>query len=193
MKNQAITLGRVGILLPIAAILLFWVPIIGQLIGLAIPVLLLISHYNFSKAYEKPAIFKNMLIGAIIPIITSIIGGIIMGIALAAAAVSIQDPESLGMQQISNLIFESGLTIIAAIIMLAGLIIGYYYIYKALTDLAKESEIKHFKTAGLLYFVGAIGIIVFFLGTIVMLVGWIFHIVAYFSIQSDKEKIEGSS
>ncbi len=193
MKKQAITLGQIGILLPIAAALLFWIPLIGQLLMLAPIVLILISHYNFSKIYEKPGIFKNMLIGAIVPIVAGIIGSIIMGIALAAAAVSVQDPESLGVQQLTNLIFESGLTIVGAIIMLAGLIVGYYFVFKALTTLAEDTGVKLFKTAGLLYFIGAIGIIVFFIGVLVILAGWILHIVAYFSIQHDKEEIAGTS
>ncbi|WP_176694095.1 hypothetical protein [Anaerophaga thermohalophila] len=53
MKKQAITLGRIGILLPIAAI----IPIINMFVGIAVIVLLLMSHNYFSKVYEKPLIF----------------------------------------------------------------------------------------------------------------------------------------
>ncbi len=191
MKKQAITLGRVGILLPIAVI----IPVIGQLAGLAALVLLLISHYNFSKIYEKSVIFKNMLIGAIIPIIGSIIGGIIMAIAVGSAAVSASgmDPDSMGFQQLRSMIFESGIAFVGAIIILAGLIVGYYFVYKALTTLAEETGIKHFKTAGLLYFAGSIGIIIFFLGFIAILVGWILHIVAYFTMQPDNAEVAEAS
>ncbi len=58
MKKQAITLGRIGILLPIAII----IPFLGAFAGLATIVLLLISHYYLSKTYEEPEIF-NMSIG----------------------------------------------------------------------------------------------------------------------------------
>ncbi|MDZ7777393.1 MAG: hypothetical protein U5L09_18180 [Bacteroidales bacterium] len=43
MKNQAITLGRVGILLPIAII----IPFLGALAGLGAAILLLISHIEY--------------------------------------------------------------------------------------------------------------------------------------------------
>ncbi|MBS3775681.1 MAG: hypothetical protein KGY70_10865, partial [Bacteroidales bacterium] len=59
MKSQAITLGRIGILLPIAII----IPFLGALAGLASMILLLFSHYYFAKAYEKPEIFKKALTG----------------------------------------------------------------------------------------------------------------------------------
>jgi len=191
MKNQAITLGRIGILIPIAAILLFWVPVIGQLLGIVPIVLLLISHHKFSKVYENPVIFKKMLTGVIVFVVGAIIGGIILAIAVSTAALtmSAHDPETMGLSQLTDVLFQSGLSIFAAIIILAASIIGAYLIFQSLKALAEKSGINYFKTAGLLYFIGAIGVIVFFLGSIVAFVGWIIHIVAYFSIKPDKEAV----
>ena len=70
--------------------------------------------------------------------------------------------------------------------MLAGVIIGYYFFWKALKSLAQQTGVKQFKTAGLLYFIGAIGIVLFFIGTVVMFIGWIVHIIAYFTVQPDE-------
>ncbi len=183
MKNQAINLGRVGILLPIAVIFLFWIPILGQLVGLAPIVLLLISHHKFSSLYGKDVIFKNLLIGAIISFVGALIGGLIIGAGAIGALAGMSDPAAADIA-FSDLF--AGTSIIGTIIMLAGMIIGVYFVFKALKVLAEESGVKHFKTAGLLYFIGAITAIIFGIGLLVSFVGWIFHIVAYFSIQTDK-------
>lgn len=191
MKSQAITLGRVGILLPVAAI----IPVIGFLAGLAVLVLLLISHYYFSKAYEKPDVFNNALIGTIVHVGANLIGGIIIAIAVGATAVSLslQDPETLKIPEITSLIFGSGATIAGALIMLAGSIVGSYFIYKALLSLAEQSGVKLFKTAGLLYFIGAIALVLFFVGSLVIFAAWIIHIIAYFSMHYENEPIAAQS
>lgn len=187
MKSQAITLGRVGILLPVAAI----IPLIGFLGGLAALVLLLISHYYFSKVYEKPDVFNNSLTGTIIYVGANLIGGIIIAIAVGATAVSLslQDPETLKIPEITSLIFGSGATIAGALIMLAGSIVGFYFIYKALSVLAGQTDVKLFKTAGLLYFIGSIALVLFFVGSLVIFAGWIIHIIAYFSLPYENEPI----
>ena len=185
MKKQAITLGRIGILLPIAAV----IPLLNLVAGLAALVLLLMSLHYFSKAYENPPIFKKALIGFLVPIIANIIGAIIIAIGAGSAFVTMSsgggfDPENA--QQMVTALFESGITIVGGLLILAGGIIGSYYIFQSLRALAESSGVKHFKTAGLLYFIGSIGIILLGLGFIVSFVGWIFHIVAYFSIQAEE-------
>ncbi len=189
--KQAVTLGRIGILLPIASI----IPILGALAGLASLVLLVLSHYNFSKVYDKAGIFKKALTGFIVQIGGNIIGGIIIAIGVGTAAVSLSadGPESLGLQQVKNLIFESGLTIFGAIFILVGLIVGFYFLFEALKELAEQTEIKLFKTAGLLYFIGAISIIVFFIGFLIIFVAWIIHIIAYFSVPLENNTTETST
>ncbi|MFW6275679.1 MAG: DUF996 domain-containing protein [bacterium] len=184
MKKQAITLGRIGILLPIASL----IPLLGTVAGLAALVLLLMSLHYFSKAFENPPIFKKSLIGFLIPIIANLIGLVIIAIGAGSAFVTMSsdgfDPENF--QQLMTVVFESGITIFGALLILAGGIVGSYYIFQALKLLAESSGVKQFKTAGLLYFIGSIGVILFGLGAIVAFVGWIIHIVAYFSIQTEE-------
>lgn len=191
MKRQAITLGRVGILLPIAAL----IPMVGLLATIAVLVLLVISHYNFSKVYEKPDIFNNALTGTIVHVGSNLIGGIIIAFAVGVTAVSLslQDPESFNISEITSLIFGSGATIAGAIVMLAGSIVGLYFVFKALTSLAEQTGIKLFKTAGLLYFIGAIAMVAFFIGTLVIFAAWIIHIIAYFSIPYENEPMAETS
>lgn len=188
MKKQAITLGRIGILLPIATILV----VLGPVPTLGAMILILISHHYFSKAFENPPIFKKVLTGILIPIIANIVGGIIIAIGAGSAFFTLSsggfDPENV--QQLFTVLFESGITIFGGLLILVGTIIGSYFIFQALKALTESSGVKHFKTAGLLYFIGSIGLILFGLGAIVSFVGWIFHIVAYFSIQAEEPVAE---
>ncbi|MGM0375737.1 MAG: DUF996 domain-containing protein [Bacteroidota bacterium] len=182
MRKQAITLGRVGILLPIAAI----IPFLGTLAGLAAIILLLFSHHYFSKFYQKPAIFNKALIGSIVMIAGNIIGGAIFVAAMFSSVGSVDSMQDVNIQNMASRIFDSGLTILGAVVMLAGAIIGSYFLFQGLKVLAAESGMNHFRTAGLLYFIGAIASVIV-IGFLVFLVGWVFHIVAYFSIQPETE------
>ncbi|MFO8000086.1 MAG: DUF996 domain-containing protein [Marinilabilia sp.] len=180
MRKQAITLGRVGILLPIAVI----IPMLGSLAGLAALVLLLISHYNFSKVYEKPEIFKKSLTGTIIIVVGNIVGGALLGAAIFSGA-SQGNMQEFEIQNLTSLIFESGLTIVGFIVMLAAAIVGFYFLFQALKVLAAETGVNYFRTAGMLYFIGAIASIIL-IGGLVVLIGWILHIIAYFTIQPEE-------
>ena len=184
MKGQAITLGRIGILLPIAVI----IPVLGTLAGLATMVLLLISHYHFSKSYEKPVIFKQALTGSIIVVGGNLIGGIFIAIGLGTAIFSSAETglNLSNYQELMGQIFGSGMSIFGAIIMLAAGIVGVYFVFKSLQALAAETNINLFKTAGLLYLIGVITTIIF-VGAIVIFAGWILHIIAYFSLRQENE------
>jgi len=185
MRKQAITLGRVGILLPLAAI----IPFLGMLAGLAALILLLFSHHYFSKFYEKPAIFNKALTGTIVMIAGNIIGGVIFGAALLSSVGSVESVEGMqdvNFQNMLSRVFDSGLTILGVVIILAGSIIGFYFLFQGLGLLAEATGMNHFRTAGLLYFIGAIASVIL-IGGLVVLVGWVFHIVAYYSIQPEAE------
>jgi uncharacterized membrane protein len=78
------------------------------------------------------------------------------------------NPENI--QQIMAVLFESGVTILGLLLILIGTIVGNYFIFQALKALAASSGVSTFKTAGLLYFIGAIGLILFGLGILVSIV-----------------------
>ncbi len=206
MKNQAITLGQVGILLPIAAIFLFWIPLIGQLIALAPLVLLLISHHKFSNVYDRPEIFKTFLLGVIIPFAGALLGVIILLFAMGAAFSTMYNPDQL----IENILAMGvGLIILAIIgylLIFACAIIGVFLIFKSLKALAEACGVDLFRLAGLIYlvtYVGGIGLLILlgiiafaadapgllFVPIILMplafLAGWITHIIAYFKLKPD--------
>ena len=184
MKGQAITLGRIGILLPIAVI----IPFLGPLAQIGALVLLLFSHYYFSKSYEKPEIFKKALIGTIIVVAGNVIGGIFIAIGVGTAIFTSADT-GLNMsnyQEIMGQIFGGGMSIFGLIIMLAAGIVGVYFIFKSLQVLGETTNINLFKTAGLLYLIGIISSIIL-VGFFVVFAGWILHVIAYFSLRQEQE------
>ena len=184
MRKQAITLGRVGILLPIGAI----IPVVGILAGLAAVILLLISHNYFAKTYESPRIFNQALTGTIIMIAGNLLGVILLVLGIGMAAFTASDGfDPSNITQVYSMVFNSGIAIFGAVIWFAAGIIGYWFIFQAMKELSLRSGVSYFRTAGLLYFIGAIATIVL-IGGIVIFIAWIIHIVAYFSILPKNQK-----
>ncbi len=185
MRRQAITLGRVGVLLPIGVI----IPFVGILAGLAAIILLLISHNYFSKTYESPRIFNQALTGTIIMIAGNFLGVILIIVGVGMAAFTASDGlDPSNVTQVYSMVFNSGIAILGALILLAAGIIGYWFIFQSMKELALRSGVSYFRTAGLLYFIGAIATIVL-IGGIVIFIAWIIHIVAYFSILPENEQV----
>lgn len=184
MKGQAITLGRIGILLPIA----FVIPFLGTLAGLAAMILLLFSHYYFTKVYEKPEIFRKALTGTIIVVAGNIIGGIFITIGLGTAIFTSAETglDMSNYQELMGQIFGSGMSIFGGILMLAAGIVGIYFVFKSLQSLGNQTNINLFKTAGLLYLIGVITSVIL-IGGLVIFAGWILHIIAYFSLRQEQE------
>jgi len=184
MKGQAITLGRIGILLPIAII----IPFLGPLAQIGALVLLLFSHYYFSKAYDKPEIFRKALIGTIIVVAGNVIGGIFIAIGVGTAIFTSAETglDISNYQEIMGQIFGGGMSIFGLIILLAAGIVGVYFVFKSMQTLAAETGINLFKTAGLLYLIGIITTIIV-AGFFVIFAGWILHVIAYFSLRQEQE------
>ncbi len=185
MRKQAVTLGRVGVLLPIGVI----IPLVGILAGLAAVILLLISHNYFAKNYESPRIFNQALTGTIIMIAGNLLGVILIIVGVGMAAFTASDGlDPSNITQVYSMIFNSGVAIFGGIVWFAASIIGYWFIFQSMKELALRSGVSYFRTAGLLYFIGAIATIIL-VGGIVIFIAWIIHIVAYFSILPEEQHV----
>lgn len=170
--------------MPIAVI----IPFLGPLAQLGALVLLLFSHFYFSKSYEKPEIFRKALIGTIIVVAGNVIGGIFILIGVGTAVFTSAET-GLNMsdyQEIMGQIFGGGMSIFGLIILLAAAIVGVYFVFKSLQALAAETGINLFKTAGLLYLIGIITTVIL-VGGLVIFAGWILHVIAYFSMRQEQE------
>jgi len=156
--GEAKTLGGIGSILQL-------VPAVS-LVG---DILTLIAIKYVSDELNDRSIFDNALYGVIALIAGTVVGlfTFIGGIASAA--------------------FTFGAGALAGvfaflIILWITLIIGSIFIKRSFDTIGARLGVGAFKTAGMLYLIGALLTVVFFVGLIIIFVGVIFQIVAFFSI-----------
>jgi uncharacterized membrane protein len=170
-------LGGIGSIL----ILLVFMPgTVATLLGIVGVVLWFISIYQLSNILGKPSIFKKVLIGFILNIVGTVIAFAFGLMALIPLFVSPKNETGA----ISGL----GLGVIVAIIVAYDISLAAFYFYKEAYDiLAQATAHNLFKIAGLLIFIGAITIILFGLGLLLMFVGYIVLAVAFFTTPNEVE------
>jgi uncharacterized membrane protein len=170
-------LGGIGSIL----ILLVFMPgTVATLLGIVGVVLWFISIYQLSNILRKPSIFQKVLIGFILNIGSTVIAfafGLMAGIS---SLTSIRGE--------TGAIFGLGLGVIVAIIVAYAISLAAFYFYKeAYEILAQATTHNLFKIAGLLMFIGAITIILFGLGLLLIIVGYIVLAVAFFTAPNEVE------
>lgn len=161
-------------------IILSLVPYIGWILGIAGIVLLFIAFHKYSDIFGNKNIFKKFLTGFLISllgIIVFFIFGIFSFIPMFMSAINgTGEHMSFGLGMF-------GIGIIFAIIAfyIINIFAANYYRH-CFNLMAEYTNINHFKLAGTFVFWGAVGLIVFGLGAIAILIGWILLAVAFFSI-----------
>lgn len=156
--QEAKTLGEIGSILQLIPVL-----------NIAGYVLVLIAAKNISDELQDKSIFENMLYAVLAGILGAAagVGALVFGFFTSCFAFR---GAAIG-----------GILIFLVIIWIS-LIISAIFIRRAFDTMATRLNVASFKTAGLLYFIGALLTIVFFIGLIVVFVGEIFQVVAFFSI-----------
>ncbi|KPU62644.1 hypothetical protein EP1X_07685 [Thermococcus sp. EP1] len=182
--TQAKTYGSVGAIL---SILGGNIPRIGNLISIIGFILILLAVKEISLAVNRDDIFKDYLVAFILHLgaffvfliaLISVIGiTVLQGIFWNLAGKGL---ESLG-QIIKGLLIGG---ILAWILF----VLGSYYLKKSYESISIETEVGIFRTTGLLYFVGAILLIVFGIGALLIIIGKILEIVAYLSLPENIKK-----
>lgn len=179
------------------AILGFWsiicqflagVPYVSFIASVLSTVLLGISHFKLSKAYNERSIFRNTMLYFIF----SVMGILAAGFILAPVFVKVMDffanaPSKLTSSDIEALIMllmpYSNKVLLAVGAFYVCFVIGTYLLAKAYHVLGFESGIGIFATAGNFLFYGGMGTIVLGLGFLVMMVGWVLAAVGYHKLQ----------
>jgi uncharacterized membrane protein len=180
-------LGGIGSILIAIGWVLSWVPGIGVLlniVGLAGLVLWFISLYQLSNMLKKSDIFRKALIGFILQIIglvMAVLFGATVGAILGAA---LSSPRGDGIDAILGFVFGF---IIGFIVAYPFNVIGSYFYKRAYDILALATAHNLFKIAGLLLFIGAITTILFGLGILLIIVGYIMLAVAFFTAPNEVE------
>jgi uncharacterized membrane protein len=173
-------LGGIGYIL----ILMGWMPRIGTFLSLVGTALWFISMYQLSNILGKPSIFRKVLIFLILGITSmvtafafAIMAGIMAGVSLSASV-----------RGETGAILGLGLGAAITIIATYAIIVVSAYFYKEAYDILAQATAQNlFKIGGLLFFIGAITIILFGLGLLLIIVSNIVLAVAFFKAPSELE------
>ncbi|WP_353683381.1 DUF996 domain-containing protein [Thermodesulfovibrio sp. 3907-1M] len=158
-----------------------FVPWIGWLLSIAGIVLLFIAMNKLAQAFSDKNIFNKFLTGFLVStagILTGIIFGMFSMIPL------MMGNSYHGM----NLPFSGFMLIFIFLIVYALSIVGMYFYRQCFNLLHHYTQINLFRLAGAFMFWGAVGVIVFGLGAIAILVGWILLAIAFFSLPEHHEE-----
>jgi len=171
MKDAKI-LGGIGAILS----LLSFIPHIGVVLGIIGLVLILIAVKYISDIVRDSQIFKNMIIAIIAGIIGVALSflmffTVFIGIILGRRAI----PPRAG-----PLAIIGGMIAVLIVLWIAFIVEGVF-IRRCYNRIAELTGVNVFKTTGLLYFIGAILVIVL-IGGIVLLVAKILEAVSFFSL-----------
>ncbi len=168
-------LGGIGVILMLLGVL----PFIGTALWIIGGILLILSIYQISNMIKKPEIFNKFIIGFVLGLsgwIIAIVFGLMSFMSVAVFSGFMYAWSGIGVG------------IISTMILFYFLFVGATYFYKeayAMLGLAINHNL--FKTAGLTMFIGAITIILFGIGGIVLFVGWILLAIAFFTAPDEVE------
>jgi len=196
------TLGGVGALLMFIGIMPF-INFFGviEIIGL---VFVMIAIYNLARDYQEEGIFNNALYG----LITGIVGGVIsLSVIIITVLTSLTDflyalfpdwngdwtalsgltPDrsNLSLEDIAP--FLSGIFAVLIILWVSA-IIAVFFSRRSLGRLSVKTGVGLFSTVGLLLLIGAVLIILFGLGLILIWVSTLLLAIAFFQIKSQPEQ-----
>lgn len=166
--REAKILGGVGAILSLVGVV---IPKVGWLISIIGFVLLYLGYKKISDAVGKPEITSSIIIAIILGIVSSLI--IAFGVGSTILGVfSVMRSGRGGLVALGIILF-----IVAWLLA----IFSYYFYRKALDTTNEATNVSSFKTAGLLMFIGAI-LMIIVVGFIVIIIGRIFEIIAFFSL-----------
>jgi uncharacterized membrane protein len=199
LENNKI-LGGIGALLMFIGVIPY-VSYFGviELVGL---ILVMIALYNLGSHYKEGGIFNNAFYGLII----GIVGGVVAGATLLISVLSsLTDflhtifptwngdwttlsgltPNTSNLSLSSIMPFLEGIIAVFVIIWVFA-IIASFFIRRSLVTLSAKSGVGLFSTAGLLLLIGAVLVIAFGLGLILMWISALLIAIAFFRIRPEQ-------
>lgn len=184
--SSAKAVGGVGAIL----VLLSLVPQIGALFGIAGFIMILIAIKSISDTVEDPKIFKNMMTAVILSIIGIVIASVVVMATLLTAfqngyfTSSYPFTPSTAVTTAQWIAFglAIGLGLFIAWILL---LVSAIYLRRSYDLIGSALDVSAFKTAGLVYLIGAATAIVG-VGFVIIIIGEIIGAVAFFSIPNQR-------
>lgn len=182
MENTTKLLGGIGYIVLIVFGFLggFVVPL--HVVTLAAAICVLIAFIRAGNELDRPEVKNSVITALVLYIVAAVLMIFLVGVGVAAVVMHHGSSAAAG-----------GLgagAIVGGIIGWILCIIAAWFWYKASVPLTEATGVSLFKIGGLLNFIGAILLVVFGLGAILMLVGEILQCVGFFTAP---EKVEGDS
>ena len=191
------TLGGIGAILMFIGV----IPVINtygviELIGL---ILVMVALYNLASYYTERGIFNNALYG----LIAGIVGGVVaVGAVIITVLSSLTDflyeifptwngdwaalsgltPDATNLTLDAIVPFLTGLFVALIVLWVFG-IISFFFVRRSLVSLSAKSSVGLFSTAGLLMFIGAVLIIAFGIGLLLIWIGLLILAIAFFQLR----------
>lgn len=175
--------GGIGAILMI----LIAIPSFGGILALIGLILLFIAVKYISDETKEKSIFNNFLYFFIVTII---------GVVVAGATLVYTFFEAGGMSYINelqNLAYSDPMAVwdtiqpllmgalLAIVILWIALIVSAIFLRKSYDKIGELTNVKWFKTTGLIFLIGALTLIIL-IGFVIILIGMILEIIAFFSL-----------
>ena len=184
--SNAKIFGGIGAILSLVG---GFIPTAGFIITIVGIVLVAIGVKKIADTVNRPNIFKNYLIYIVMSIIALISIPIILFITFGAVGFSVTnmlDPSGAGFTDPSAGWDIVGMLIggclVALIVAFIFYVISAVYYRKSYKEIAETTRTDIFGTTGTIYLVGAILVIVFGIGILIMFIARILEIVSFFSL-----------
>jgi uncharacterized membrane protein len=171
--SQAKIYGGVGSIL----VLLAFIPTVGWIISVIGFILTLLAVKYISDDLHDNTIFNNMIIAVALSILAFIVVGVIVA-ASVFGYIGIDRAVGTSAPALGALI---GSLIIGLVIGWILLVVSSYFLRKTYNTMSVRLNVGMFRTAALIYFIGAI-LTIIVIGLLLILIAQILFIIAYFSI-----------
>lgn len=153
-----------------------------SIIGLVGVILFLVSMNRLARYYNEPGIFKNVLYGFLLTILGGVSLYIVQLAFLSNVIGHITPGNTTGINAPLFAQFMFTLMAIVGIAFVFAIISAVFY-WRAFNKLADKSGVGTFRTAGLLYLIGTVLLIVG-IGAILVWVAWILNVLAFNSLKA---------
>ncbi len=190
--SNAKVFGGIGAILSLVGA---FVPGFGSVVSIIGLVLVFVAVKYIADETKDHPIFKNYMLFFLCNIIALVAA---VAIFFAIGGLSIIST----MQSLSNLTNPSEIMdaiaplltgcVVALLVGWILLIIGTLYLRKSYNSIAEHTKVDLFKTTGLLYFIGAITLVVI-VGALIILIAKILEIIAFFSLPDTLPKAGAST
>jgi uncharacterized membrane protein len=156
-------------------------------------ILVLIALKGMADNYNEAGIFNNALYAFIMVIIGGVafVGALIASVLMLIANLSldIYNPAEwtamlTDLSDLSGIMSFLGAIILAIVVLFVFLVIAVIFFRKSLNQLSAKSGVGMFGTTSMLMLIGAVLVIAFGIGIIIIWIAWLLLAIAFFQIRS---------